>query len=246
MELTEFTNKLDEDFAWRKKELSNLLLLANSDNENLIVKSMILMIYSHWEGFVKNTCKLYLKYVSDLEKNLSDLSLNFEAIAIKSKIKSLASSMDSPTLTNELALLDAIYGVDQLKFTIDKSILRDKEKSIINTQSNLKFDIFSSFLKITGIGDRNCIRSKKHYIDSVLLNNRNIIAHGSKINGETFNVSLSDIKNLRDTMFFIMECLSDDLQHYAENELYLYKHEHIRLKYNTKSNERLEKKLSSI
>ncbi len=44
---------IDSDIAWRKKEVSNVILMHSEENSELIVKLSVLLIYSHWEGCVK-------------------------------------------------------------------------------------------------------------------------------------------------------------------------------------------------
>ncbi|MDN6983467.1 MAE_28990/MAE_18760 family HEPN-like nuclease [Vibrio cholerae] len=82
-----FINLINEDLVWRKKEISDLLFLHNEDNNLLILKSAILLMYSHWEGYVKNISKQYLTLISDLDLDLNKLGMNFEAIDIKAEIR---------------------------------------------------------------------------------------------------------------------------------------------------------------
>lgn len=246
--LIQFTKDLEDDLGWRKKEISNLILLANEDNELIIVKSSILLIYAHWEGYVKNACKGYLKYISDQKINLNMLAVNFEAIQFKGMFSELEKSADTLTLTNELKFLNSIYSVEDKVFKVNKTIQNDKDKSIINTKDNLNVNVLNSLLEITGIDKRECINSKDKFINEMLLNNRNKIAHGNKISGydSDFNIKIEDTKKIRDLVFIIMDSIKEDFIHYAENELYLYSKKDLCEKYNKKSNKELGKKIISI
>ncbi|MEZ9003580.1 MAE_28990/MAE_18760 family HEPN-like nuclease [Vibrio sp. 10N.286.46.A8] len=219
-----FLDHLIEDLDWRKKEIGDLLFLANSSNEHLIMKSAVLLIYSHWEGYVKNACKHYLKYVSDQKVPLRNLTFNFEAISLKGQIKSAYESNNSLTLTNELNLVEKFYDSNEAKFNLPNSIIKEKNKDFINTHDNLNLKILNSFLKIVGIGEIVIIKGREKYIDENLLNQRNAIGHGTKVDPDSqeFDLSLKNIYKVRDFIFMLMEYVQSELTHYSENYFYLY------------------------
>ncbi|MGI5893709.1 MAG: MAE_28990/MAE_18760 family HEPN-like nuclease, partial [Candidatus Merdivicinus sp.] len=54
MRIEEFQDFLEKDLAWRKMEISQLLMILNSaETKDIIGKSIILLLYAHWEGFIK-------------------------------------------------------------------------------------------------------------------------------------------------------------------------------------------------
>lgn len=54
MRIEEFQDFLDRDLAWRKLEISQLFMILNTvESKEIIGKSMILLLYAHWEGFIK-------------------------------------------------------------------------------------------------------------------------------------------------------------------------------------------------
>ncbi|MEJ6521107.1 MAE_28990/MAE_18760 family HEPN-like nuclease [Shewanella bicestrii] len=219
-----FTETVNADLTWRKKEISDLLFLHNNDNNFLILKSAILLMYSHWEGYVKNISKQYLILVSDLEIPLSSLCINFEAIDIKGDIRNCLSSSETLNLVNEINFLNKIYNDGKKLFKIPSSFRNEKDKSIINTKDNLNIETFQSFMKIIGLFEFTPLKTRIVYIDEKLLANRNIIAHGSKLHPKekSFDMDIEEIKKLRDFIVLIMEFLRDELIHFAEKELYLY------------------------
>lgn len=219
-----FTSLINDDLLWRKKEISDLLFLHNEQNNFLILKSAILLMYSHWEGYVKNISKQYLILVSDLNLDLNDLGFNFEAIDIKGDIKNCLGSSDSLNLINEITFLNKIYDSNGKKFKLPSRFKNEKDKSVINTRDNLNIETFQSFLKIIGVYEFEPLKTRIAYIDEKLLSNRNIIAHGSKIhpNSNTFDMDITEIKKLRDLIVLIMEYLRDELIHFSEEKLYLH------------------------
>lgn len=221
------TTQLTEDLDWRKKEISDLLFLANPRNANIIAKSSVLMIYSHWEGYIKNACKNYLRFISDSKITLNHLSFNFEAISLKGKIKSIIESSSGLTLTNELSLINSIYSNGEENFSIPSKIKNEKNKEFINTQDNLNLKILNSLLEIIGLEKYESLDLRENYIGEMLLNQRNAISHGTRVDGSDgdFNLDIEHIKKMRNFIFTIMETIQDEILHHAENELYLHKNE---------------------
>ncbi len=106
MRIEEFQDFLDTDLAWRKMEISQLLMILNTaESKEIVGKSMILLLYAHWEGFIKKSSKCYLKYVSDKNIKIQDLTPNFEAIMLKRFARECI-DQDSNNLAKEFALMD--------------------------------------------------------------------------------------------------------------------------------------------
>lgn len=246
----DFIKLVDADVSWRKKEISNMILLHDDDNSAIVIKSSLLLLYSHWEGCVKNLCKLYLVHISELKLHISDLTENYKAIAYKGKVKETLQSKDSLTLINEMNLINYIAESHKKKFKVKPGFKSsDKDKTIIDTQDNLNHKVFESFLKIIGVGDKKCLHTKTMYFDEKLLGNRNKIAHGNKVDEspDEFDLNISVLKNLKSLVFAVIDNLAIDVKSYVENDYYLAKNKLLAEKYNEKSNSSLEtviKKLS--
>ncbi|WP_439899462.1 MAE_28990/MAE_18760 family HEPN-like nuclease [Photobacterium kishitanii] len=102
----------------------------------------------------------------------------------------------------------------------------------------LNLDILYSILKIVGIEHKECMKLKDVYINQKLLENRNKIAHGNKIDSfsDDFNIKIEDAIEIRDIVFKIMTSIKEDLIYHAENELYLFRNKTSCDTYNKKSN----------
>ena len=72
---------IDHEFAWRFKEIADLKSVLqskkknDSKEKNVFAKALVLISYSHWEGFVKNISKYYLEYIHFLALNRSQISV---------------------------------------------------------------------------------------------------------------------------------------------------------------------------
>lgn len=60
-------DNLDNDLAWRIKELSiikNKIPQAKNNEQEALIRAGVTILYAHWEGFVKNAAECYLNFVS--------------------------------------------------------------------------------------------------------------------------------------------------------------------------------------
>src|SRR5260221_8049378 len=89
--------KIDDDLAWRKRELSAFRQVfeashANPTRESTLIRAGIALLYAHWEGFVKKCGTLFIDYVANQGKKGSELQPNFIAIKLKKQIDEAAKS----------------------------------------------------------------------------------------------------------------------------------------------------------
>lgn len=223
LSLEEFTEHLEEDLTWRRLELTNLIFLHGDRDDLIIPKSIILLLYSHWEGYVKNACKQYLVHVSSRNISIEKLTQNFLAISLKGLVKQTLESSSSLSLVNEIDLVDRIHTCQEDNFSIPQKIVKEKNKEFIDTRDNLNLKILNSFCSIVGIGEVSMIEGRDQYLDTRLLGQRNAIGHGNKVhpNSAEFNLHIDEIKILRDFILMLMVYVKDELIYFAENELYL-------------------------
>lgn len=228
MSSEDFIAMLEADLGWRKKEVANLLLMETEQNQLLIIKSTVLLLYSHWEGFVKNATKAYLEHISDMRVDIGALTDNFKAISLKGLIGQVDKSHESLTIVNELNLINKLQNNLNRKFSLPRGFSRhERDKTIVNTKDNLSLKVFKSILNIVGIDYAGSLDTKSVFIDEKLLENRNKVAHGNRIEqiDAEFDLDLSELKKLKDLVFFLMSALVDDLIYYAEQELYFSENE---------------------
>lgn len=85
MKIEQFEDYIHDDLAWRKMEISQLFRIFNdAESKEVVTKSIVLLLYAHWEGFLKKCFKCYLKYVSERKVKIKKLTVNFKAIELKS------------------------------------------------------------------------------------------------------------------------------------------------------------------
>lgn len=236
-----FLNHLEDDLTWRKTELSKLYILYIDKEDLLMAKSIILFLYSHWEGYVKNATKQYLYLISQSNVKNTLLTKNFEAVLLKDIILTAKESSVGLTITNESGIIDKLDSIRSQNFTLPKRIMDERNKEFINTHDNLTLNNFNKILKIIGFPVFEMPQGHEKYLDENLINKRNAIVHGTKINPmvPAFKLDKYDIIKIREVIFTIMDYVKDELIYYIDNELYLKSNE-------KKSNDRAKNRTDEI
>lgn len=249
MRYDQFETHLDEDLSWRKVEISDLLLLAKESSKEVLLKSVILLLYAHWEGYIKKSSKLYLKYISEEKLNLSDLSFNFTAVSLKSHVSRCIDTKDKLTLANELIFVSNFKKIENKKFKLNIDLENNLDNDIIDTQSNLKPKVFKNIIEILGLTYKEALSAREHYINSQLLANRNAIGHGGKFDPthqNDFSLEISDIEKLKSIIFSIIDSFRDELLEYVYNQFYLESNLDKRLEFELSKEVELEKLFLNI
>ncbi|MEZ8758609.1 MAE_28990/MAE_18760 family HEPN-like nuclease [Vibrio splendidus] len=221
--LEKLLSHLEDDLTWRKTEISKLFIIYSGKYEPVLAKSIVLFIYSHWEGYIKNATKQYLFCVSECNIKTNLLTRNFEAMIIKNVISTAKDSSSSLTLTNEIKILEKIEDNKKSVFKLKKELLNEKNKEFINTHSNLTLKNLNRVLIVVGLQKLSISPPNENYIDDNLLNQRHTIGHGTKINSNNpkFKLEKDDLFKLRDFVYLVMEYVRDELIYFSENKLYL-------------------------
>ena len=207
----DLSDRLSEDLAWRKIELSAIKGLIERrefelQKNKVLTRSGIAILYAHWEGYIKCAATAYLEFVS-MQRDLIyfDLTDNFIAIAMKSRLDKAASSKQA-TIHNEV-----------IKFLLESMEERIKipTEGVITTGSNLSSDVLRQILALLGI-DYQPYEMKQVLIDGKLLAKRNCIAHG-----EFLDVDVDSYRELHEEVIGMMDLFRDQIENHAVQKLYL-------------------------
>jgi hypothetical protein len=192
-----FIDLIDNEIAWRKKELSYLKgnVKENSPHYKTHLRSAIVLLYAHWEGFVKNSCELYLNYIKTQKLNYSELTENIIALSLKYNLKDFE---QTNKMTIHCQMVDFLLNNLNRRATIPNN-------DIIKTGSNLNSNILKEILTTVGL-DYNAYELKNNLLDSVLLKSRNSIAHG-----EYLDLNEVDYNELHSEILAIMDDIKNKL-----------------------------------
>lgn len=201
--LDNLVDAINEDLTWRKKELKLLhdkIKDIQTPEQTALIRISIPIIYAHWEGYTKNICQYYLEYISNKFEINSALKPQLYALNIKNQIK-IENNIESIT-----KFIDFLFKEANNRSKIPY-------KSIINTKSNLKFDVFEEILFILSI-DINNFKKFEDIINS-LVDNRNNIAHGKFLSIKYSNYSI-----YYDAIVTLMNLLKNTIENSALEEKY--------------------------
>ncbi len=205
--LLDLQDNLDEDFAWRIKELSLLKSkIPNTPNrdalQDALIRACITMLYAHWEGFVKCAAENYLNYVSLRRLRHDQLESCFVALCLKKKINEVDN-------TNRFDLQTA--AVDFMLQQLNERAYIPYE-GIIQTKSNLSFFVFRDICTVIGI-DYTKYQLEEPLIDKQLLSLRNSIAHGKYL-----SINFNEYLVIYEKLIKMMRDIKDDILNAAATE----------------------------
>ena len=249
MKKDQFNDYIQEELAWRKHEISQLMLIYHKlESTEVIAKSIILLLYAHWEGFIKKSCKLYIKYVSERKVKISDLTVNFHAIVLQSFARRCIES-DAQSLFYELAFLKKQEKMLGKRFKIKVDLDNDFDKGIIDTKHNLSSKVLKNIIEVIGVKYNDAIKTRENYINKNLLANRNAIGHGSKLDDETLQdgaLEFEEIEKLKQFAITMLDYFADVLMDYVDNEFFLVEHVKERNEYENVKEDELRKRLEKF
>lgn len=200
--------KLDRNLVWRKRELTQIKLLADSatpQNADVLRRSGITLMYAHWEGFVKDASVLYLKFLSSRAVEVGKLKSCFVAVALRSSIYVAGQTRKKSHHSNLVELLRSIDSPPP-------KMQRIPVHGVITTRSNLKGPVFREIAMTLGI-DYGAFELKEKPIINRLAEFRNSIAHGA---GRA--VSKPDYDTLHTETIILMDAYKDSIQDAADND----------------------------
>lgn len=250
MRIEQFEDSIQEDLAWRKMEISQLFrILSIVESKKVITKSIVLLLYAHWEGFLKKSFKYYLKYVSERKIKVKDLTLNFKAILLKTYAHECIDN-DGLNLSKEIQFIIAQDKIDNEKFKIKIDVENDLDKDIINTKHNLNSKVLKNICDIVGIKYNDSMKVRSTYVDAILLKHRNSIGHAGKMAKDETKLeeilSFEEVQNLKDFILIMLDYYAKVLVDYTEQEFFLGCNNYKRVIYEEQQEIDLSQKLEGI
>lgn len=224
MQLEDIRAEMEEELTWRRQELIFLRnLLSNirkEEDKEKYRKSLVVMLYSHFEGFCKTCLLIYIKAINDLRisrkvANDSLLTCSMEYIFNKYDDLDRKCSVFKRELPDDSKLHRFYRRTDLTKefnnFLEEDLFIKD---DVVNTESNLRYTILKKNLFKLGI-DYNKFQEYENTINS-LVNKRNSIAHGS----ERYGVREDDFTRIEKDIVKVMENIIRLLMENIQQENY--------------------------
>lgn len=202
-------SELEKDLAWRESELAALKLVAGtaakgSTTYDALLRSMLAMLYAHYEGFTKFAWDLYLDELESLKLQRQLLHEQLSKFSLEKDFQRLRGNMSSDSLWT--------FCSDTFKEAL-KNLATFAVK--LETDSNLWPNVFEE--------NSNRINLKCDLLDKnrtairLLVDRRNNIAHGKKL----IVKDLSEYQKFEDAALLVMHELAVSIVDSLETADYL-------------------------
>lgn len=200
--------EIDSAIAWRKQELTTALQITQQSRgpaRKANLRSSLLLLYAHWEGWIKEVARLYVRYVNTLSLPHLSLSDPFLGHALKVKLGAVGGT-SAPLMHAEFATF----------IRNDLSTGASFSESLVRTESNLSSTVLFDIVDRLGLERRPQYSLRANMIDVELVKRRNTIAHG-----EYLSLSLDEFKVLRQDVLGLLELFTDDVRNAASTGRHL-------------------------
>lgn len=221
----EFRAELEEELRWRQEELAffknQLVDIVLENDADRYRKSLVLILYSHFEGYVKIALQTYIEYLNslcvlqkDVVPALAASGMHKEFIAYENLDRKCA--IFKTALPEDTALHRFYRRVDFIEQMNDfQNNVLHLEDSLIDTESNLWYVVLQKNLYKLGI-PITLFDEHAREIDA-LVNRRNSIAHGNSHAG----VSKTEFSKWESKVQRILSDITLLLYDYANRQRYL-------------------------
>lgn len=201
----------------RKKEITEFYMYIQSRQSSgiaeILNKSFILLLYAHWEGFIKEYTIKYFSFIISQKLVLSKLTENFLLIYLKSLLKTYKINKN---IFQEKKILDLVSKGPKFKIEIDEYF----KEYTVGSENNLKFQNYKNICTILNydfIDETNIFETNLEK----LVHNRNSIAHtGLKAKENTYS-DILDIEIMKNLIIGEMENFHSFIEKNVVNREYL-------------------------
>ncbi|MGM7644429.1 MAE_28990/MAE_18760 family HEPN-like nuclease [Nocardia sp. JW2] len=199
---------ISAEIAWRKQELTTALKVIRQSSgpaQKANVRSGIVILYAHWEGWVKGVSQLYIRYVNTQRYPYDKLSKAFLGNALKTRLNAIDEA-SLPLAHNEFAqfIQTGLTGRASLS------------EGLVRTESNLSSTVFLDIIDRLGLEKRAIYSLRANMIDQDLVYRRNTIAHGQHL-----ALGLDEYQVLRTKTMELLELFTDDVRNAASTGAHL-------------------------
>ena len=161
---------ISQDLDWREREIAAMRVLLVSpglthSQRAALLRASWTMLYSHYEGFIKNTLTIFYDEAASSAGECRHLPFNTKTFALRNVLKSL----------RNLSYDDMLTSIENFQ---TEHLANAPKFPDVDTQSNLWPDVLIELLKSADLN--TAIAEKNEAKLRTLVSRRNSIAHGEK------------------------------------------------------------------
>ena len=225
MTADEFRAALEGELQWRQEELAffknQLNNILDENDKKRYRKSLVLILYSHMEGYIKIALQTYIQYINDQHLRRKDVISGLRVAGMHKEFLAYE-NLDRKCEVFHRALPDdtalhrfyrRVDFIEQLE-EIQNTTLRI-EDTVIDTESNLWYVVLQKNLYKIGL-PVDMFEQYQRPIDA-LVNRRNSIAHGNAHAG----VEQQEFTRWEVSTISIISDITRLLYDYANHQRYL-------------------------
>ena len=215
MNPAEVRAEIEAELTWRRNELrflSNIMLgLESADDQDRFRKALVVMLYSHFEGFCRAALTIYIRAVNRVGLEAAELAEELAASALAKAFDDLESARKSKIFQRPLPSDETIHRLARRADFVAEfpGLLARKPaevpEDVIDVESNLKPVVLRKNLFRIGLAP-GLFEAHDGAINQ-LLNRRNNVAHGTQRDG----IKQGDFEALQRAVFDIMDALTNEL-----------------------------------
>lgn len=209
-----FFDIIQEERAWRRRELTNFKSLihhARNSHQQSLLRAGILLLYAHWEGYIKKVSETFFYYLNFKGHKYCELKSNFLAVGIADKFNGNFPQNKFSAYASSVQFI--VNDAKNLKFKIDVA-------SRVDTKSNLSSEVLIELLEMLGVETQH-FNNNKFHIDGRLLKYRNAIAHGERTdNNPTLSIDVSQFNDLYQRINDLIDYFETIVGDHIEYEYY--------------------------
>lgn len=221
--------ELELEITWRKDEmrlLRNQLSFMPDHDKARFRKALVVMLYSHYEGFAKAAFTVYINAVNRKHLMCSEATLPLAAATLAQAFKDYENPSRKADEFRDLFPGDTelhrfgrqVWLLSTLDTLWEKEVAISAEQ-LVDTEANLMPGVLRKMLFRLGF-EYDAFRSHDGYIHR-LLNHRNAIAHGLRKEG----ILEADYDEIESASFAILDGIRGLVIRQLENDAFLKKPE---------------------
>lgn len=225
MDIVDIRSQIENELTWRQNEIrflkNQLSLISSENNKRKYRKALVVMLYSHYEGFCKTTFLIYVDSINRLGIKRIDSNDFIKTVSLADVFKAYGN------LDKKCALFKNTLPSDEKLHLFSRQVdfvnminplwndAVEIPESVVDTESNLKPIVLRKILFRLGF-PYDCFNNYEGKIN-YLLEKRNNIAHGSEQDG----LPEKEYSEVEKATFTIMEEIMKLVVQALENKEYL-------------------------